>query len=105
MGWGEQPSGRKLRLPANWEALRLAILQRDKYTCHHVMETSGLLCGRAANQVDHIQRGDNHDPSNLQALCPYHHGVKSGSEGGHAAALKRKQRELGSHYPRPTPNG
>ncbi|MFI9598178.1 HNH endonuclease [Nonomuraea sp. NPDC052265] len=37
------------------------MLRRDKFTC--------AVCGDEANEVDHIERGDNHDPSNLQALC------------------------------------
>lgn len=75
-GW--QGSTRRDRLPKNWQAIRRAVLERDYYSC--------LICGRPANQVDHVQPGDNHHPSNLQSLCPTHHTLKSSSEGGHARA-------------------
>jgi hypothetical protein len=35
--------------------------------------------------VDHIKPGDDHSESNLRSLCSWHHGKKSGAEGGTAA--------------------
>lgn len=86
MAW--ENSDRKDRLPPDWERRRRYVLRRDQGVCQW-HKTSGL-CGQPANQVDHIEPGDDHSASNLQALCEWHHGKKSGGEGGRAsAALKR----------------
>ena len=84
-GW--EASTRRSRLPKDWPAIRARILKRDDYRCTWV--DYGKRCDGEANQVDHIQRGDNHDPSNLRALCAWHHARKTGSEGGIAARGKR----------------
>lgn len=42
---------------------------------------TGDRCPELATDCDHITPGDNHDVANLQALCGYHHSVKSGREG------------------------
>lgn len=75
-------STRKERLPKDWPVIRKRILARDGYRCMWLDD--GRPCGAPANQVDHIRRGDNHDDSNLRALCGPHHLRKSGSEGGRA---------------------
>ena len=73
-------------LPPNWQAIRLAILERDGWRC--VWEsTSGRTCGAKATDVDHIVRGDDHSPGNLRSLCRWHHARKSSAEGN--AARKR----------------
>lgn len=68
-------STRRARLPPNWPQIRRAVLERDRYVCH--------VCGRAgADEVDHVQSGDDHRPSNLAAIhaVPCHR-RKSSSEG------------------------
>ena len=80
-------STRKYTLPPNWDKLRRAILRRDGHRCRWVV--GGVRCMRLANHVDHIVRGGNHDPSNLQALCAPHHLAKSGREGGSANSRLR----------------
>lgn len=86
MAWST--SNRKSRLPSNWVQLRRACLERARYRCEWIRQDTGLPCGEYANQADHIIAGDDH--SQLQALCEYHHKVKSSSEGGQAAAARRK---------------
>ena len=54
------------------------------------------LCGKYANQVDHINRGDDHSPENLQALCEFHHAKKSSAEG--AEAYHKTRREISAKF-------
>lgn len=73
-----QGSTRRARLPRNWNRVRATILHRDP-TCQ--------ACGTApSTEVDHIQPGDNHHPSNLQGLCTNCHRAKTQAE---AAAARR----------------
>ncbi|MEU4579961.1 HNH endonuclease [Nonomuraea sp. NPDC023979] len=65
-------SDRRSRLPSNWSSLRLAILRRDKRTCY--------VCGGEASEVDHVQRGDDHSPANLRAICAECHQRKTLAE-------------------------
>jgi 5-methylcytosine-specific restriction endonuclease McrA len=89
MAWARGTySPRSRRLPSNWPALRKQVLARDGYRCCHV--ENNLRCTDAATDVDHIFHGDNHDPMNLQALCAYHHRIKSSRE-GHAARPKMRR--------------
>ncbi|WP_425566391.1 HNH endonuclease [Nonomuraea roseoviolacea] len=57
------------RLPSNWSTIRRRILRRDGYACY--------VCGEDATEVDHIDPGDNHDPSNLGAICARCHLAKT----------------------------
>ncbi|MFD9442173.1 HNH endonuclease [Streptomyces sp. NPDC060001] len=95
MAW--HSSTRRARLPADWPRRRRRILRRDAHSCQSRF-TDGRLCGAPANQVDHIEPGDDHSDSNLQALCEWCHTRKSSSEGGRAAALTRVR----THRPKPT---
>ncbi|MFD5864386.1 HNH endonuclease [Agromyces sp. NPDC127015] len=79
-GW--QGSNRKSRLPKDWPQTRKRILARDGYRC--TWRADGVRCSEKASDVDHIERGDNHDDSNLRSLCGPHHRRKSSSEGGSA---------------------
>jgi hypothetical protein len=50
--------------PERWSAIRVHILERDKYTCAY--------CGKKANTVDHIfpkSKGGDESESNLVACC------------------------------------
>jgi len=81
-------SNRASRLPSNWTALRRAVLKRDNNSCQ--IQEPGCL-GRAT-EVDHIQAGDDHRLSNLQAACRACHAAKSGREGNAAKARLRAAR-------------
>ena len=96
MGW--ETSSRKAELPHDWQLRRVRVLRRDGYRCQ-ARDSQGRLCGHAANQVDHIERGDNHDEDNLQALCRWHHAQKSSSEGHEAQRPKQRQRREPEPHP------
>lgn len=81
MGW--ETSNRASRLPSNWQALRLRVLRRDRYSCQ-VKDQHGIKCNAVASEVDHVEAGDDHSMRNLRAICRTHHGQKTSAE-GHAA--------------------
>jgi 5-methylcytosine-specific restriction endonuclease McrA len=86
-------SSRRRRLPKDWSRIRKRILNRDQHRCRHVRYDTGRPCGEYATEVDHIIPDDNDADSNLQALCTYHHGQKSGREGAEAKARERRKHE------------
>lgn len=69
-------STRGQRLPRDWNTRRLIVMKRDNSTCY--------LCGSSATEVDHKVAGDNHDLSNLAAICNKCHRAKSSTEGHQA---------------------
>ena len=93
MAWSS--SDRAARLPSNWAKLRQSILKRDGYLC----QIAGPGCTMLATEVDHITHGDDHDPSNLQALCHRCHAAKTASEakGAQSAIRSRSKREPEAH--------
>ena len=94
-------SNRRARLPTDWPTRRARVLARDGNACQ-VITAFNVKCLRLASEVDHITPGDDHTLDNLQAICSYHHGVKTGAEGGHAAYRSRRVKsEQASHYKRP----
>ncbi|MFI9576949.1 HNH endonuclease [Microbispora rosea] len=70
VGW--RTSDRRSRLPKDWARRRLIVLRRDNYTCY--------VCKADAAEVDHVQRGDNHDLDNLAAICSACHKRKTLAE-------------------------
>ena len=93
MSTGFRGSDRRKRLPGNWQRLRTQVLRRDNYTC------SVLDCNQTARDIDHKVRGDDHSLSNLQALCPYHHRIKTSQEANEIRWSK--DRELKDKFLRP----
>lgn len=89
MPW--ETSTRRQRLPKNWSAIRQRVFRRDRDLCQVTLEDTGTICGEPATEVDHIIPGDNHDLSNLQAICTWHHRRKSSAEGA-AARTKFESR-------------
>lgn len=85
MAW--EGSNRRARLPKDWARKRRSVLVRDKYQCQVILPETNGICGTAATEVDHIKPGDNHDMTNLQAICHWHHARKSSKE-GNAAKIK-----------------
>lgn len=96
MAW--ENSDRKARLPRDWSTRRVRVLRRDGYKCQ-ARDSTGALCAAPANQVDHVEHGDNHDLSNLQALCRWHHARKSSREG----VAARRPRQGQARPPEPHP--
>lgn len=86
MAW--EGSTRKGRLPADWKSRRLRVLRRDGYRCQ-IPDRFGVPCLAWANEVDHVERGDDHDESNLQAACTACHAKKSAKEGAEARESRR----------------
>lgn len=87
MAWST--SNRRARLPKDWPKIRLRILKRDRRICH--------VCGLpGADEVDHVQAGDDHRDTNLAAIhgdpC---HRQKSTREG--LAAQPRRARPAAPH--------
>jgi 5-methylcytosine-specific restriction protein A len=93
MSGGWAGSNRKQELPADWPRRRRRVLNRDGHRCQHRERPGAPICGAHANQVDHIIRGADHRPENLQALCEPHHRVKSAREGGQSFTPLRRPPE------------
>lgn len=97
MAW--EGSTRKARLPSDWQRRRLRVLRRDGYRCQaHNPETGGV-CGEFAHECDHIERGDDHDESNLQALCRWHHARKTAREAAEARRPRERQQRPAEPHP------
>lgn len=76
-------------LPKGWARIRERILRRDGHACQWIRQDTEERCGEPARHVDHVlnaARGGGDTDANLQALCAYHHGKKTGAEGAAAAA-------------------
>lgn len=90
-------SNRKRTLPSNWATLRIAVLRRDGWECQWV--TGGRICAAAANQCDHIGDPLDHSMENLRALCAWHHGKRSGSQGAKASNARPSARRPPEAHP------
>lgn len=84
MSWGARSSRKGGKLPANWGALRLSILERDGWAC----QLRYPRCRGAANQVDHIEGSGDHSPANLRAACQPCHMARTARQ-SHAARPSR----------------
>jgi 5-methylcytosine-specific restriction protein A len=88
-------------LPKGWARIRERILNRDKRSCQWIRVDTEEKCGETATHVDHkvnAGSGGADGDANLQALCAYHHGIKTGREGGHAAPPRpTKARDAEKH--------
>lgn len=79
-------SDRRSRLPADWPAIRRAVLDRDNGWCRLRYDR----CTVTATDVDHVVRGDDHRLVNLQAVCGSCHRAKTSAEGNAARARERR---------------
>lgn len=80
MSGGWQGSSRRAELPPDWYTrVRPFVLARDGQRCRN--RINGNLCGRPANQVDHVGDKNDHRTENLQAMCDWCHGRKSSAQG------------------------
>lgn len=82
-------STRRSRLPGSWPLLRRTVLERDNGLC----QIRGPRCTRIATAVDHIQHGDNHNLTNLQAVCNTCHRVKTQHESHQTRVTRRRPDE------------
>lgn len=89
-GWAG--SDRRDRLPRWWPVTVRRIIARDPVCCCEgcpkclvpsIARSRGWPghCGRASQEVDHIERGDDHKDTNLRGICRPCHGRKSSLEG------------------------
>lgn len=109
MNW--YSSDRNARFNPDWPKVRLMILERDHRQCQWpVMDwRTGLThkCLAPANEVDHKVRHEGWDddsPSNLWALCRWHHKDKTARESGAARRANRRRREEAAWYSHPAFN-
>lgn len=84
MSWAG--SKRRHELPPDWEERRLLVLQEADWICEIRYPNR---CTGVATDVDHIQRGNDHSRSNLQAACWRCHLKKSSIEGNQARWAKK----------------
>lgn len=87
MSW--EGSTRRERLPDDWEERRKFVIRRAGGICEKIKTSTGRRCTNSGRDVDHIIRGDDHEPTNLQLLCVWHHREKTAAEGNEAQAVKR----------------
>ena len=92
-GWPRSTSPRKAQLPANWDELRRATLDRAGGICE--WDEAFGRCPDPATDADHIDRHGPHELWNLRALCHHHHMVRTQKDSAIArrrniAAAKRK---------------
>ena len=92
MSWGDRAE----RLPVDWRQRRLVVLERDGHRCTVTMR-DGTRCTDRATEVDHIVAGDDHDLSNLRAICHWHHARKSSAEGNAARRRPSTKRPAEAH--------
>lgn len=82
---------RRSPLPPDWQDRRVAVLERDEYTCR--LRYTG--CTLIATEVDHVVGHDDHRLSNLQAVCHTCHATKTGRDA--QAARPRVKRDAEPH--------
>lgn len=82
-------SDRAARLPPDWGTRRAAALTRASHQCQATIHAPN--CDRTATEVDHITPGDDHTPTNLQALSEPCHRAKTARE---SAARNRERAKL-----------
>lgn len=89
MSW--EGSDRKSRLPSDWPRRRAEVKARAGGRCEVLMK-SGKRCHDKGTDCDHVIPGDDHELSNLQWICDWHHKQKSSREGHDAYAAQRAKR-------------
>ena len=93
MGW--ETSDRAARLPADWFTHRRPkVLAEARHRCQRIRSDNGMVCGAYANEVDHIEAGDDHSFANLAATCRWHHSHKTATE-----AAEGRRRAHAARYP------
>jgi 5-methylcytosine-specific restriction protein A len=96
MGW--EQSDRRSRLPRGWATLVENTRTRAGGRCQATMH-DGTRCSETGTDCDHIIHGDNHEPSNLQWLCSWHHNRKTARESKEAHQRRVKDPTKSSRRP------
>jgi 5-methylcytosine-specific restriction protein A len=91
-------SDRRSRLPSNWTQLRAQTKARANGQCQALLN-DGRRCPDQGTDCDHIVPGDNHELSNLQWLCKWHHGKKSSAEGNKGQRRRFTERHPTEKHP------
>lgn len=100
-GWAraEGTPDRKSRLPDNWEELRGIVKARAGGRCE-IVKGNGKRCWDPGTDCDHLARGDDHSPENLQWICTWHHKRKTSAEANAAqTGTRRTSRHPGEAHP------
>lgn len=90
MAWDSSERAREL--PPDWSRRRLRVLRRAEWTCEATRSDTGRRCWSPATDVDHIIRGRDHHLENLQALCGWHHLLKTAVEAATGRVIARRSR-------------
>lgn len=89
-------SDRRAGLPADWDARRKRVLDRDGHRCQ--LRWRG--CTEKATDVDHRRRGNDHSLSNLQSACSTCHKQKTAKESAaRKAALRARAKRPAERHP------
>lgn len=89
-------SDRQKRLPSDWAYLRGQVIHRAGGQCEALLR-EGNRCSEQGTDVDHVEPGDNHQLTNLQLLCRWHHNKKSAAEGNRARRRLTEARPREKH--------
>jgi 5-methylcytosine-specific restriction protein A len=95
-GWAD--SLRREGLPPDWFRLRGHVKKRAGGRCE-ATRSDGTRCTEEGTDCDHVERGSNHDPSNLQWLCKVHHMEKTLAEAAAARPPRAGTRHPGERHP------
>lgn len=83
-------TNRAQQLPNDWNKRRQAALERAQHQCEVTMQ-NGERCPETTRlEVDHLERGNNHELSNLGVKCNWHHTRKTQQEARQAKKLNKK---------------
>jgi 5-methylcytosine-specific restriction endonuclease McrA len=87
------------RDPANWNAIRMLVAERDGHRCQEYMRDNSP-CPDIGTECDHIiplSRGGTDNMDNLRMLCKWHHARKSSAEGNASKTGVSEQRPKPQH--------
>ncbi len=87
------------RDPANWNAIRQLVAERDNHRCQEYMRDNSP-CPDIGTECDHIiplSRGGTDNMDNLRMLCKWHHARKSSAEGNASKTGVSEQRPKQPH--------
>jgi len=84
--WRSEP------LPADWPAIRYAILARDPVCRWGSLPGEVGPCGQDSTEADHTGEAWDHDPARLRGICHPHHVARSAAQGRAELARLRSLR-------------